>query len=398
MKNILTIVILFFTSTILSSQDMFKFVESVPVETELDLSDIANTPGIWQKMISSAEKSLDIEIFYLSNQEGEPLEEILNLIRDAAARGVQVRIISEEKFRKTYPQPLASLNSVDNISVRFIDFKAVAGGVMHAKYFIVDGEQIFLGSQNFDWRSLKHIHELGVQVKSKPLGDLFTTLFNADWTIAANNIIPEGLFSEVEYSVPVELQLEDRVVLVTPVFSPKGFIPHGNLWDETHIVSLIDSAEKEVNIQLLNYSSSTYGKLYYEVLDNALRRASVRGVKVKLLCSDWSKRYPKINQLKSLEVMPNLQVKLSTIPEYSEGFVPYARVDHCKYMVVDGKRFWIGTSNWSKDYFYSSRNAGFIVEDDTLAQQIEKFFYNSWNSPYAYKVEPCAKYKAPKTK
>ena len=44
-----------------------------------------------------------------------------------------------------------------------IDIGTVAGGVQHAKFFIVDGEEVFLGSQNFDWRALKHIHELGVR-------------------------------------------------------------------------------------------------------------------------------------------------------------------------------------------------------------------------------------------
>ncbi|MEE4310320.1 MAG: phospholipase D-like domain-containing protein [candidate division KSB1 bacterium] len=398
MKKILILLLGLCAPLMLMAQDAIELVESVPVETVLDMEEIVNTHGVWLEMISAAERSLDIEIFYLSNQAGEPLEDVLQAIRKAAARGVKVRIISEKKFRKTYPEPLTELNTVDNISVRFIDYDSIAGGVMHAKYFIVDGEHIFLGSQNFDWRSLKHIHELGVRLRNRKLGDLFTRVFNADWALAEGDTIAGHLFSEEAYEVPLEIELNGRSVRVTPVFSPRDLIPHSNLWDETHIVNLIDSARQDIKIHLLNYSSSTYDKTYYEILDNALRRASVRGVKVKIMCSDWAKRYPKINQLKSLEVMPNLQVKLSTIPEYSGGFIPYSRVDHCKFMVVDGKRFWIGTSNWSRDYFYNSRNVGVIVEDDILAKQVDDFFMNSWNSPYAYKVEPCAKYIPPKTK
>jgi hypothetical protein len=29
-------------------------------------------------------------------------------------------------------------------------------GVLHAKYFVVDGREAYLGSQNFDWRALAH--------------------------------------------------------------------------------------------------------------------------------------------------------------------------------------------------------------------------------------------------
>lgn len=398
MKKILILILGLYAPVMLMAQDAIELVESVPVETVLDLEDIQNTQGVWLEMIAGAEKTLDIEIFYLSNQAGEPLDDVLQEIIKAAARGVNVRIISEMKFRKTYPEPLNALNAVDNISVRFIDYDSIAGGVMHAKYFIVDGEHVFLGSQNFDWRSLKHIHELGVRLHSRKLGDLYTRVFDADWVLAESDSIPEGLFSDESYEVPLEIELNDRSVRVTPVFSPRDLVPYSNLWDETHIVNLIDSAKQDIKIHLLNYSSSTYNKTYYEVLDNALRRASVRGVKVKMMCSDWAKRYPKINQLKSLEVMPNLQVKLSTIPEYSGGFISYSRVDHCKFMVVDGERFWIGTSNWSRDYFYNSRNVGVIVEDDILAKQVDDFFMNSWNSPYAYQVEPCAKYKPPKTR
>jgi len=376
-----------------STYDEIELVESIPVETAMDMGNIRNTLEVWQEMISNAKKSLDIETFYISSKEGEPLEIILTEIKKAASRGVKVRIISEAKFKTIYPEPLVTLAEIENIEVRTIDFGKIAGGVMHAKYFIVDKEQLFLGSQNFDWRSLKHIHELGVRVRNKSIGKLFTKLFNADWIIAKKNIVPENLFSNLKYEIPVFLNLPDRKMPLIPVFSPLNFLHYKNLWDEPQIVELINKAETEINIQLLTYSPEYRGKAYYEVLDNALRNAAVRGVKVKLLCSDWSKRHPTIDHLKSLSLVPNIEVKLSTIPEHAAGFIPYARVDHCKYLLVDGDRFWIGTSNWSKDYFYNSRNVGLIINDSVLAKTVKEFFESSWNSPYAYFVDPCKEYE-----
>ncbi|MCE9626586.1 MAG: hypothetical protein K8R56_01570, partial [Candidatus Eisenbacteria bacterium] len=33
----------------------------------------------------------------------------------------------------------------------------LVGGVQHAKFMMVDGDQAWLGSQNLDWRALSHI-------------------------------------------------------------------------------------------------------------------------------------------------------------------------------------------------------------------------------------------------
>jgi len=138
--------------------DAIELVESYPVETTLDMAEIRNTADVWKELIAGAQISIDIETFYLSDKAGEPLEEILKELVRAGERGVQVRIISEAAFFKTYPEPLNSLGQGENIRVKIIDFGKIAGSVMHAKYFIVDDRSVFLGSQNWDWRSLKHIH------------------------------------------------------------------------------------------------------------------------------------------------------------------------------------------------------------------------------------------------
>jgi phosphatidylserine/phosphatidylglycerophosphate/cardiolipin synthase-like enzyme len=131
-------------------------------------------------------------------------------------------------------------------------------------------------------------------------------------------------------------------------------------------------------------------------LDNALRRAAARGVKVHVMAADWSKRKPTIDYLKSLAVIPNIEVKLSTIPEWSGGFVPYARVDHSKFLVVDDHLSWIGTANWEKSYFYNARNVGVVVDNATVNKILKKIYLNNWNSSYSYLVKPEIEYTPPK--
>jgi hypothetical protein len=43
----------------------------------------------------------------------------------------------------------------------------------------------------------------------------------------------------------------------------------------------------------------------------------------------------------------------ASIPEWSGGYIPFARVEHCKYIVADNTKFWLGTSSCKKGYFHS---------------------------------------------
>lgn len=46
--------------------------------------------------------------------------------------------------------------------------------------------------------------------------------------------------------------------------------------------------------------------------------------------------------------------------------IPYARVNHNKYMVTDRSAY-IGTSNWSGDYFTNTAGIGLVLHDDEPA-------------------------------
>lgn len=65
-------------------------------------------------------------------------------------------------------------------------------------------------------------------------------------------------------------------------------------------------------------------------------------------------------------------------------------------MVIDGKRAWLGTSNWERDYFYASRNVGLWIQYPDIAARIAKFFERGWTSPYASRLDPAASYEPPR--
>jgi phosphatidylserine/phosphatidylglycerophosphate/cardiolipin synthase-like enzyme len=137
-------------------------------------------------------------------------------------------------------------------------------------------------------------------------------------------------------------------------------------------------------------------KHYFEELEGPLKAAAARGVEVRLLVADWCKRKGTIEGLQALEPLEHFAVRMVTIPQAESGFIPYARVVHAKYMVVDGERAWLGTSNWERDYFYESRNVGVFVEGAAFAQTLRQFFTSGWSSPYAAPLDPKATYEVPR--
>jgi len=101
---------------------------------------------------------------------------------------------------------------------------------------------------------------------------------------------------------------------------------------------------------------------------------------------------------KSLAVLDNIEVRFTSIPPWSGGFVPFGRVEHAKYLVKDGDEAWLGTANWGRSYFHTSRNLSFFCEGEALAGDMARFFDQSWHSPYAETVEPGADYTPPRRK
>ena len=376
----------------------FELVETVPVETTLDHPALRDAADVWLDMIGGARTRIDLAQFYASDHPGSRLEAVVVALEAAIARGVRVRFLAEQGFVKTYPETLDRLARA-GASVRHIDLRGVpgGGGILHAKYFLVDDREAFLGSQNFDWRALEHNYELGARVRDPAVVGGLAAIFAADWARAGGE--PAEGFSRTAGPLGSVTRGDGRAPApsgpLTLVASPPELLPAGIAWDLPRIVQLLDSATASITVELLTYRADSAGAAWDE-LEAPLVRAAGRGVKVQLLFADWSKRPHTITGLQKLARIPNIAVRLTTIPLWSGGFIPFARVTHAKALVVDGKRGWLGTSNWEKDYFYKSRNVGVIVDDPALAAQLAAFFATLWQSTYAVPVDPDATYTPPR--
>ena len=118
-----------------------------------------------------------------------------------------------------------------------------------------------------------------------------------------------------------------------------------------------------------------------------------------MLFSLW-KHSPRdlIDYLKSLTSLDDSQYgkvsvegKLFEVPTNEhQSEIPYARVNHNKYVVTDKSGF-ISTSNFQPDYFISTGGIGILLNSvnntaDDVRYQLEAVFLRDWNSSYAKHV------------
>lgn len=373
-----------------------ELVESWPVETSLDDPTIRDTREVWVEMIDRARTTLDFAQFYGASRPGSALEDVIAAIERAADRGVRVRFLFDVVFHDTMPEVPARLRAMDGVEVRLADFRRL-GGVHHAKYFIVDEREAFLGSQNFDWRSLEHIAELGVRMRQTVGVSGLRRVFEWDWALAGGDEPPrepppsyigENCFDFVVYGNGS----------VDPDFlaSPRDHLPDRVSWDLPVVLDLIDHARRVLRLEFLDYSVVDSTRWGFSDLDRALIAAADRGVEVEMILSDWVKEAARIGHIQELERHPKISIRLVTIPESSAGFEPYSRVVHRKFLVADGEHSWIGTSNAGGEYFFASRNVGLVVHGETFAADLDRLFEALWSSPYAYPVDPDATYAEPR--
>ncbi len=367
-----------------------ELVESAPVETTLDHPDVANTSDVWVEMLDRARDTIDLAEFYASEpdpglQVTSKLTPVIDAVERAVRRGVRVRLVVDSVFAPKYPRTLEHLRRA-GVAVRVLDFaKHGGGGIMHAKYITIDDTEAFLGSQNFDWRALDHIQEIGVRFTSPVLARALGEIFETDWARATG--APSGSrepprASSLRRERAAQARTGETLELVG---SPKNWLPDASAWELPKLVAMVNAASRAIDVQVLSYSTTDREGQPFHVLDDALRLAAARGVHVKLLVSEWSTK-PGSDARKALSdvaKLPNVEVRVLRIPAWSGGSLPFARVAHAKYMVIDGTYAWVGTSNWEGGYFTQSRNVGLLISNGTLPPRLDAVFNDGWKSPYA---------------
>ncbi|APG58373.1 phospholipase-D-like protein K4 [BeAn 58058 virus] len=98
-------------------------------------------------------------------------------------------------------------------------------------------------------------------------------------------------------------------------------------------------------------------------------------------------------------IYENVEVKWFRVP-LRQVEVPYTRVNHSKFMVTDIEAY-IGTSNWSGNYFVDTAGISIVLSqnesDNGIRKQLETIFLRDWYSSYSHDLDTylkliCLKY------
>lgn len=369
-----------------------QIIQSIPLETNLGQPDLPFTQPTWIEMIRKSKTSILLGQFYFSSKDGESLEPVISELEQAGKRNVKIRMLVSNKLLQVDKKTYERMKRISGSEIQILDLDQLTGGILHAKYWVIDSKIVFVGSQNFDWKALKHIHETGAMIEDIGIASQLSKIFEMDWEIAASGKPPIlGAPAECTTIKPTaKTHLEVELVASPPQLNPPCIRSALSA-----LLELIHEAKTRISIQLLNYSLGNDPTNLWKEIDDALRLAAKRGIKVELLVSDWNTEKPGIDHLKSLNQVPNITVKIATIPPFSGGFISFARVIHSKIMVVDNQVFWLGTSNWSKGYFDASRNVELIFRQRELVMIGVRIFDTIWNSHFVEEVDLNKQYVPP---
>ncbi|KAK3548741.1 hypothetical protein QTP70_018477 [Hemibagrus guttatus] len=290
--------------------------------------------------------------------------------------------------------------------VRDVNMRELTTGVLHTKFWVVDKKHIYIGSANMDWRSLTQVKELGAVVYDcKCLADDLGKIFEAYWFLGTSKTIPTPWPSQYSTAfnkdTPMQLPINGSDSRVYLSSAPPSLCAEGRTPDLQAILSIINDAQQFVYICVMNYLPTmefSDPKRYWADIDTELRRVAFeRAIHVRLLISCWDSTsavmFPFLRSLASVQDSKSkldIQVKIFIVPSsQSQKKIPFARVNHNKYMVTDSVAY-IGTSNWSGDYFVNTAGSALVVNqtsasssESTVREQLQAVFERDWDSSYS---------------
>jgi phosphatidylserine/phosphatidylglycerophosphate/cardiolipin synthase-like enzyme len=364
-----------------------QIVQSVPEDTDLAVPSLPHASDKWVELIDQAKETIDCEQMYVDGQDGKVLDNIIAALKRAGERNVKIRFIISKQMSTTNVPTLEQVKKIKNLDLQIVDYGAISGGIQHSKFWIFDHKTIYVGSQNFDWKSLSQILETGVTFEDVTVAAQLKTIFDLDWEMGRTGKVP----ADLGVAPASEKDADVFMVASPPVTNPKN-IP--SAFDA--LKELLTNAKKSVRVTLLDMSNYLYGSDgQWLELDQLLRDTAKRGVKIQLLMSHWNTEKPEVKTIQGLATVPNIEVKISTIPDLKTGHVPFSRVNHSKLMVVDDEILWVGTSNWSQDYFFHTRGIEIIMKRKELAATGNEIFNRLWNASYTDYVDPTRDYPKP---
>ncbi|KAJ7303846.1 hypothetical protein JRQ81_011354 [Phrynocephalus forsythii] len=212
--------------------------------------------------------------------------------------------------------------------------------------------------------SCDEVKELGVVVYNcSCLAQDLSKMFNLYWSLGLPNATipspwPAEYSTTYNKETPLELTLNNTEAGVYFSSAPPALCASGRTEDLQALLSVIEGAREFVYIAVMNYLPTmefSHPKRFWPVIDDHLRKVAYeRRVRVRLLIGCWkhskAEMFPFLKSLVAVKddrTHLSVEVRLFIVPaNETQARIPYARVNHSKFMVTDTVAY-IGESSWS---------------------------------------------------
>ena len=311
--------------------------------------------------LKKAEHFIFLEYFII--EQGEMWNAILEILKEKAGEGVDVRVMYDGMCSLTqlpyrYPKKLKKFGIKAKMFAPIVPFLSTTQNNRdHRKILVIDGKVAYTGGVNLADEYINQKERFGhwKDIAVKITGDAvssFTVMFLRMWYMSA---IGKGEYQKYLENVPDNKPLAENGLIIPYANTP------GRKTETAKTVyqSMIDRSTKYVHIM------TPYFVVEREFLDS-MRYAAQRGVEVSMIL-------PHIPDKKTVYYLartyyPELLKAGIKVYEYTPGFI------HAKCFVSDDESAVVGTVNLDYRSFYHHFECGACFYRNEVVAQAEKDF------------------------
>ena len=336
-----------------------------------------------EDLIDTANDEIMINVYSFRSQE------IAQSLLSAMARGVKVTVLVEGNpvgGMSNEEKKVLSVLKSGGADVR-VKNGSDAYRYDHAKYMIVDSQELLVESENFNADAMRTDGSpgnrgWGIILRNRSAAEYMENVFEHDSNLK---------LADIEEFEPVETGIEWRP---RPAKGPEGTVIDGNSsitlfpGPETgisQVIDAIDSATQSVYVEQFYIIPYWNGDSHGSPLLNSLIRAAERGCRVRVLLdgsyyniagkddNDEVAAY-----LNSIGKNESLDMEARIINSKLHGLVKV----HNKGMIIDGKKVMISSFNWGENSFTQNRELGLFADNPEAAEYFTELFLKDWKSDF----------------
>ena len=356
----------------------------------VDVSEAPTTNlGLTISAIQSAQHTLLLNIYELSSPE------IADALVGRIQAGVNVRIIEEGQpvggmsaaakgIQSQLVQAMQSARGGDHL----FEMTSKAGGKRrfrfdHAKYAVIDGSDLLIGSENYSptgnpqpgtlgnrgWEVLIHDQALATQFAATFASDSDTSYQDVEDLVGGGAALAQNLAAPK--SPPVfsgtSLPADGVTALTSPDTSLNG------------LTNLIRNAKSSIDIELMTFDPGWAKVAAQNPLIPELIAARKRGVTVRVLLNDETvfdhaskPAKPKNPVTESQLTQGGVQAITANLKGMGVDYI------HNKGVLVDGNQTLISYINWDENSIEHNREAAVVIDSPSIFAHYEALFEKDW--------------------